>query len=105
MGYRKSKSAALPGLQELVGTDLKTGTFRPLYVLAGEDTLRVEQVVERIRKDALGEQGAAFNYHVLQGDQADIGRVIQLALSLPMFAELTLEQLAHVCGSLEQALG
>ncbi|MFN2370580.1 MAG: DNA polymerase III subunit delta [Candidatus Krumholzibacteriia bacterium] len=86
MGYRKGKTAALPGLQELVGNDLKTGNFRPLYVLAGEDTLRAEQVVERIRRDALGEQGAAFNYHVLQGDQADIGRVLQQAYSLPMFA-------------------
>lgn len=86
MGYRKGKTAAVPGLQELVGNDLKSGTFRPLYVLAGEDTLRAEQVVERIRRDALGEQGAAFNYHVLQGDQADIGRVLQQAFSLPMFA-------------------
>ncbi len=86
MGYRKSKAPSLPGLQELVNKDLKTGAFRPVYVLAGEDQLRVEQVVERIRKDALGEQGAAFNCHVLQGDQVDIGRVLQQALSLPMFA-------------------
>ncbi len=86
MGYRKSKGPGLPGLQELVNTDLKTGKFRPVYVLAGDDALRVEQVVERIRRDALGEQGAAFNYHVLQGDQAGIARVLQLALSLPMFA-------------------
>ena len=86
MGYRRSKANALPGLQELVNQDLKSGNFRPVYVLAGEDALRAEQVVEKIRKDALGEQGAAFNYHVLQGDQVDIARVLQQALSLPMFA-------------------
>jgi len=86
VGYRKTKTKELPGLQELVSTDLKTGAFRPVYVLAGEDALRVEQVVDRIRKDALGDQGAAFNFHVLQGDQAGIGRVLQQALSLPMFA-------------------
>ena len=86
MGHRKSKGAALPGLQELVAKDLKTGSFRPVYVLAGEDQLRVEQVVDRMRRDALGEQGAAFNFHVLQGDQVDIGRVLQQVLSLPMFA-------------------
>jgi len=85
-GKGKGKGSGLPGLQDLVNQDLKTGAFRPVYVLAGEDALRVEQVVDRIRRDALGEQGSSFNYHVLQGDQVDIARVLQQALSLPMFA-------------------
>ncbi|MBK7188296.1 MAG: hypothetical protein IPH86_06335 [bacterium] len=68
--------------------DLKTGKFRPVYLLAGEDVLRVEGVVEKIRKDALGESGAAFNYHVFRGDQTPIARVIQQALALPMLGKL-----------------
>jgi DNA polymerase-3 subunit delta len=80
--------AADPGFQDLVREDLKTGRFRPVYLLAGEDMLRVEGVVDRIRRDALGEAGSAFNYHVFRGDQAPIARVVQQALALPMLGRL-----------------
>ena len=89
MGYRqKSKGAAVPGFQDLVDQDLKTGNFRPVYLLAGEDTLRIEGVVEKIRKDALGESGSAFNFHVFQGDQTPVEKILQQALSLPMLGKL-----------------
>jgi len=89
VGYRqKSKGAAVPGFQDLVDQDLKTGNFRPVYLLAGEDTLRIEGVVEKIRKDALGESGSAFNFHVFQGDQTSVEKILQQALSLPMLGNL-----------------
>jgi DNA polymerase-3 subunit delta len=85
VGYRrKNKGPEVPGFQELVEQDLKTGKFRPVYLLAGADTLRIEGVVEKIRKDALGESGSAFNYHVFQGDQTPVEKIVQQALSLPM---------------------
>ena len=56
----------------------------PVYLLAGEDTLRIEGVVQKIRKDSLGEAGSAFNFHVFQGDQISVDKVVQQALSLPM---------------------
>jgi DNA polymerase-3 subunit delta len=90
-----------PGFQDLVRDDLKTGKFRPVYLLAGEDMLRVEGVVEKIRKDALGESGAIFNYHILRGDQAPISRVIQQALALPMLGNrqvIWLKQADHCVG-------
>jgi DNA polymerase-3 subunit delta len=80
--------SADPGFQDLVREDLKTGRFRPVYLLAGDDTLRIEGVVEKIRKDALGPSGAAFNYHVFRGDQAPIARVVQQALALPMLGRI-----------------
>jgi DNA polymerase-3 subunit delta len=81
---RGNKGSVLPGFKELVEQDLKTGKFRPVYLLAGEDTLRIEGVVQKIRKDSLGEAGSAFNFHVFQGDQAAVEKVVQQALSLPM---------------------
>ncbi len=90
MGYRKNKGSGAPGFQELVNQDLKNKTYRPVYVLAGEDTHRMEGVIDRIRKDALGASGSDFNYHVLQGDQADVGRILQLALALPMLGGVQL---------------
>jgi len=89
VGYRqKSKGAGVPGFQDLVDQDLKTGNFRPVYLLAGEDTLRIEGVVEKIRKDVLGESGSAFNFHVFQGDQTPVEKIIQQALSLPMLGKV-----------------
>jgi len=44
----------------------------------------MEGVVEKIRKDALGEAGSSFNFHLMQGDQIDVGRILQQALALPM---------------------
>lgn len=89
MGYsRGKKSTAVPGFQDLVEKDLKTGKFRPIYLLAGEDTLRIEGVVQKIRKDALGESGSVFNFHILQGDQTPVEKVLQEALSLPMMGGL-----------------
>lgn len=82
----RGSGARTPTFQDLVQEDLKTGNFRPIYVLAGEDALRIEGVVDRIKRDALGEGAVAFNFHSLAGDQVDIGRVLQQALSLPMFA-------------------
>jgi DNA polymerase-3 subunit delta len=85
VGYpRKTKGPEVPGFQDLVDQDLKTGKFRPVYLLAGEDTLRIEGVVEKIRKDALGESGSAFNFHVFQGDQTPVEKIVQQTLSLPM---------------------
>ena len=101
-GQRSGRGeAADPGFQDLVREDLKTGKFRPVYLLAGEDILRVEGVVEKIRKDALGESGAAFNYHVFRGDQTPIARVIQQALALPMLGKLQVIWLKHA----EQCVG
>ncbi len=89
MGYSRGKNGpAVPGFQDLVDQDLKTGKFRPVYLLAGEDTLRIEGVVDKIRKDVLGESGSAFNFHVFQGDQAPVEKILQQALSLPMLGNL-----------------
>jgi len=93
-GGRK-KAAALPGFQEILEQDLKPKKYRPVYVLAGEDTHRGEAVVEQIRKDALGDSGSAFNFHVFQGDQVSIGRVLQQALSLPMLGGLQVVWVKH----------
>ena len=88
MGYtRGKKNTSIPVFQDLVDQDLKTGKFRPVYLLAGEDTLRIEGVVDKIRKDVLGITGSAFNFHVFQGDQAPVEKILQQALSLPMLGD------------------
>ncbi len=91
MGYPNKKSGSSgQTFQDLVNQDLKTGNFRPVYLLVGDDSLRVEGVVEKIRKDALGETGSAFNFHKMYGDQVDVARIVQQALALPMLGNIQL---------------
>jgi len=91
MGYRRSKSgSSVPGFQELVNQDLKTGNFRPVYLLAGDDPLRMTGVVEKIRKETLGDAGSAFNFHTLHGDQIGVERIVQQSLALPMMGKVQL---------------
>jgi len=86
MGYRsKNKGPGVPTFNDLVGQDLKTGNFKAVYVFAGEDALRMKEVVTWIRKKALDGAGGDFNFQSLQGDQVEAGTIIQKAMMLPMF--------------------
>jgi DNA polymerase-3 subunit delta len=99
----KNKGSSTPSFQDLVNQDLKTGKFRPVYLLAGEDSLRIEGVVEKIRKDALGDAASAFNYHVMQGDQEPVARILQQALALPMMSGVQLIWVKHADRCLSDA--
>ncbi len=83
MAKRAGKSRA-PGFDELRNTDLKTGEFRPVYVIDGVDQLRIGQVVNSLRKKALDPASAAFNEHLLDGDQVGWDSVLQQAQGFPM---------------------
>ncbi len=85
MAFYKKKNSG-PTFQDLVNEDLKTGEYKGVYVFEGDDALRVEAVVERIKKDVLGDGGSVFNFHVLHGDVVPIAKIIQQALTLPMMA-------------------
>ncbi len=81
MAFRGRKSG--PDFQQLRG-ELSRGEYRPVYLLVGEDAHRMQGVVDFLRKKLLGEAGAAFNFHVFDGDDAEVGDVVQQALSYPM---------------------
>jgi DNA polymerase-3 subunit delta len=89
----RSRSAGKATFQDLKERDLKTRRYRPVYLLVGEDTYRLEKVLAHLREDLLGPGGAAFNYHVYQGDQVGIDVVLQQALSYPMLGG---RQLIHL---------
>ena len=80
-GYQRSTG---PGFKELLKQDLQTGVYRKVYVIDGEDQLRIEQVVDAIRKKALEPGSAAFNEHILQADQVGWTGILQQAQGFPM---------------------
>ncbi|MBD3222716.1 DNA polymerase III subunit delta [bacterium] len=75
----------LPGFEELRNGPLRTGEFAPVYVLVGEDHLRIEAVVEAMRARILDPASESFNFHVLHGDQVGWSEVLQAAQGLTMF--------------------
>ncbi len=95
MSYtRGSSKSAVPGFQDILNQDLKGGNFRPLYILAGEDSLRKEGIIQKIRKDALGAAGS-FNDHTFDGETCDPARVYQQVLSMPMMGGRQLVVVKH----------
>ncbi len=95
MGYGGSgRKTTVPGFQELLTQDLKRNEFRPVYVLAGDDALRKEGVIQKIRKEALGGAGA-FNDHAFDGETCDPAKVFQQVLSLPMMGGRQLVLVKH----------
>ena len=66
--------------------DLKTGKFKQIYLLYGEEAYLKKQYKERFIKAMLPE-GDTMNYACYEGKNTDIKEVIDLAETLPFFAE------------------
>lgn len=66
--------------------DLKTGNFKQIYLLYGEEAYLKKQYKERFIKAMLPE-GDTMNYAYYEGKNTDIKEVIDLAETLPFFAE------------------
>ena len=66
--------------------DLKTGQFSQIYLLYGEENYLKKQYKERFVK-AMLPQGDTMNYAYYEGKGVEIREVIDLAETLPFFAE------------------
>ncbi|MFI3212400.1 MAG: DNA polymerase III subunit delta [Eubacteriales bacterium] len=66
--------------------DLKTNQIKQVYLLFGEEDYLRKQYRDRVR-EKLVEQGDTMNYTYLEGKNHEIGGVIDLAETLPFFAE------------------
>lgn len=66
--------------------DLKTGQFKQIYLLYGQESYLKKQYRERFVK-AMVADGDTMNYSCYEGKKTDIEEVIDLAETLPFFAE------------------
>lgn len=66
--------------------DLKTGEFRQVYLLYGEEAYLKRLYRDRFVK-ALSEEGDTMNYSRFEGKKTDPNAVIELAETMPFFAE------------------
>ncbi|MGB0176673.1 MAG: DNA polymerase III subunit delta [Owenweeksia sp.] len=67
--------------------ELKSGTFRPIYFLMGEEAFFIDQIVKYIEKNALPEDQQSFNQSILYGRDTDIQTVVGEAKRYPMMAD------------------
>ena len=69
-----------------INEDIKTGNFKQIYLLYGEERYLKNQYTTRLRK-ALCQDGDEMNTHFYQGKDFSLGQVIDLAETLPFLAE------------------
>lgn len=67
--------------------ELKSGKFRPIYYLMGEESYYIDQVSDYITDNVLSETDKDFNLTVLYGMDTDVGTIINAAKRFPMMAD------------------
>ena len=66
--------------------DLKQQTFKSVYLLCGEEAYLRNQYKKRL-KDAMTDEGDTMNYSYYEGKDVNPRAVIDMAETLPFFAE------------------
>lgn len=69
-----------------INEDIKSGNFRQMYLLYGEEAYLRKQYRDRLKK-AMAADDDTMNYSYLEGKDISIGAVIDLAETLPFFAD------------------
>ena len=69
-----------------INDDIKSGNFKQIYLLYGEERYLRRQYRDRL-KEALVQDGDTMNTHFYEGKDVNVGEVIDLAETLPFFAE------------------
>ena len=69
--------------------DLKTGSFKPIYLFYGEESYLKRQYKNRFIK-AMIPEGDTMNFTYFEGKGIDVGAVIEFADTLPFFSECRL---------------
>lgn len=67
--------------------ELKSGKYRPIYYLMGEESYFIDQVADYIADNILNETGKEFNLTVVYGMDTDIGTIINAAKRYPMMSD------------------
>ena len=66
--------------------DLKTGNFKRVYLLFGEENYLKKQYKDRLTK-ALISEGDTMNYAYYEGKGIDVKEIIDLSETMPFFSE------------------
>ncbi|MER3464338.1 MAG: DNA polymerase III subunit delta, partial [Chitinophagaceae bacterium] len=71
---------------EKIITELKSGRFKPVYWLEGEEEYFIDQVMDYAEHKILTEDEAGFNLTVFYGKDAEWPAVVNACRRYPMFS-------------------
>jgi len=66
--------------------DLKAGQYSPIYLLHGEESYYIDQIVDYIEDHVLSDGEKAFNQMVFYGKDVDFKSIVDAARQFPMMA-------------------
>ena len=72
-------------MQQLI-QDLKNQSYKPMYLLYGEEDYLRKQYRDKL-KEALVSPDDTMNYHYYEGKDINVGEIIDLAETMPFFAD------------------
>ena len=78
---------------EKLNTELAKGTLVPVYLLTGEDLYRKNLIIQKIREILHPDD---FNFFSSEADKADLGEVLAMANTAPVFSDSRLLVLTGV---------
>ena len=67
--------------------DLKAKSYKPIYILSGEEAYYIDKISDFIAHNVLDEGEQAFNQHILYGKDIDIDYLLGTAKQFPMMSE------------------
>lgn len=70
--------------------DLKAKKFKPVYLLHGEESYYIDQVVEYMENHVLSDMERGFNQTILYGKDTEIATVLNAAKRYPMMSDYQL---------------
>ncbi|HBJ76597.1 MAG TPA: DNA polymerase III subunit delta [Porphyromonadaceae bacterium] len=83
MAIQQTTSSLAEGLLK----EIKSGNFKPVYLLMGEETYYIDLICEEIQKNALTEDERAFNETILYGGEISAQTLIDECNFFPSFAQ------------------
>lgn len=76
---------------QTLNQDIKDRTFKPIYLLFGEEEFLKKSYKNRLKEAIIGDD--TMNYHYFEGKGLDVEEVISLADTMPFFGERRLIQI------------
>lgn len=70
---------------QTLNQDIKNGSFRPVYLLYGDETFLVRSYKNRLKEAIAGDDTMNFNY--FEGKGLDLREIISLADTMPFFSD------------------
>ncbi len=80
------KTSDYPAKQRQINEDIANGSFKPCYLIYGDEAYLRNQNKEKLKKALLG-SGDAMNLQYYEGVGLNPGEIIDMAETLPFFAE------------------